>query len=98
MRDVHTDDARTAGRRRESQIAGAGREIEDAQTGARRRERDDAPFPAPILSVRQRHRNEVVTVRDRGKQRTDVSTFAIGCRDALVQGSSHQSSVVSRQD
>src|SRR6267143_2437594 len=58
-RDVEADDAGAAGGKRESNVSRAGRQIERAGAGPRRRQIDQPPLPAPILAVRQRARDEV---------------------------------------
>ena len=89
-RDVEADDARAARREGERDVPCSGGEIERARSAPRRREIDQPPLPAPILSIRQRHRDEVVAIGDRREQPSYVPLFPFGCRDQFnkSQGSS----------
>src|SRR5262245_57647708 len=95
MRDVKPDDLRAACGGGKRDVARAGREVENTAARANGCELDETPLPSAILSIRQRHCDEVVAVRDRGEERTDVRALSFGGGNAIVN--SHQSTVRSRQ-
>jgi hypothetical protein len=64
-------------RRREREVAGSARQIENAILGLQPGESNQLPLPAPILSVGKKPGYEVVAVGDGGKQLADVTLFAV---------------------
>src|SRR5207244_1145303 len=82
-RDVESDRLRAARRERERDVAGACGEIERARARQRRGHVDEPSLPPPILTVRQEDRDEIVTVRDRRKQRAHVAALAFRRRDPI---------------
>jgi hypothetical protein len=84
QRDVETDHARAAPGERERKVSRAGGEIERTRAGPRRRQFDQPPLPPAILSVRERHRDEIVTIGDGCEQRAHVPPLAVWRRDAIV--------------
>jgi hypothetical protein len=60
---------------RAHQVTGPAGEIEDAIVGLDPRKTDQPPFPASILAIRERARDEVVAVGVGGEQSPDVLLF-----------------------
>ena len=56
-----------------------------ARAGARRRQIDEPPLPAPVLSVRQGDGDEIVAIGNRRKQRAHVAALAVRRRDAIAR-------------
>ena len=61
--------------RQDRDVARAAREVERAAAGQRSGEAGE-PLPAPVLPGGQEHGDEVVAVRDGGKQAPDVGRLA----------------------
>jgi hypothetical protein len=79
--DVQTDGHSTARSDGECDVAGTRREIERAHRGQRRGHLHEAAFPPPVLTVRERDRDEVVTIGDRGEQASHVPPLPFGRRN-----------------
>jgi len=84
-REVQTDDVRAAGGQRERDVARTRRQIQRASAVGRRRQVDEPALPPAVLSVRQQHRNEIVSFRNLREQGSDIAPFSFRRCDAFVQ-------------
>ena len=89
--DVESHDRRTACRQREGDVPGTAGEVEGVNPAgaASDLERfvDEVSLPAPIAAVRQRHRDEVVSVSDGREELTNVAALRVGSVECAAQPS-----------
>ena len=91
MRDVEADGALHVRGDRRDDVARATGQLEHAIGRLEARELNQAPLPAPILSVGEKPCNEVVAVSDGGKQPPDVLLLTLRCGDAASESQSADS-------
>src|SRR5437773_7129869 len=83
--DVETDDVRPRRCQGERDVAGAGCKIQCATACHRLRQRREAPLPSAILAIRECDGDEIVSIRDRGEQRSHEAALAIWSRQGLAE-------------
>jgi hypothetical protein len=76
FRDIETDYGPGGLGGKKSEVAGACRQVQHLRLALQTRQSDQPTLPSAILTVRKHDRDEIVAIRNAGKEPADIPTLS----------------------